>query len=43
MERFKITGDQAFVLLTRASQDSNRKLRDVAEELTRKGHIGPPK
>ena len=39
MERFKITADQAFTLLTRASQQSNRKLYDVAEELTETGHL----
>ncbi|RBY87807.1 GAF and ANTAR domain-containing protein [Blastococcus sp. TF02A-30] len=40
MERFKIPAEQAFALLSRVSQDSNRKLRDVAEELTRTGSIG---
>lgn len=33
MERFKITADQAFKVLTRVSQRSNRKLRDVAADL----------
>ncbi len=37
MERYKITSDQAFTLLTHASQRSNVKLRDVAEELTTTG------
>ncbi|MVA77762.1 ANTAR domain-containing protein [Auraticoccus sp. F435] len=35
MERFGITAEQAFRLLVRVSQQDNRKLRDVAEELTR--------
>ncbi len=39
MERFKITADQAFALLNRVSQDTNRKLRDVAEELASTGHL----
>lgn len=33
MERYDIDADQAFRLLTRISQTSNEKLRDVAEEL----------
>jgi GAF domain-containing protein len=37
MERYKITAEQAFTLLTHASQRSNVKLRDVAEELTSTG------
>jgi GAF domain-containing protein len=37
MERYKITSDQAFTLLTHASQRSNVKLRDVAEQLTTTG------
>ena len=39
MERHKITAEQAFTLLTRASQRSNVKLRDIADELTRTGHL----
>ena len=39
MERFKITGSQAFNILVRVSQDSNRKLFDVAEELSQTGHL----
>ena len=39
MERFKITGDQAFMLLSRASQKSNRKLIDIAEEVAHTGHV----
>jgi GAF domain-containing protein len=37
MERYKITPEQAFTLLTHASQRSNVKLRDVAEELATTG------
>jgi GAF domain-containing protein len=37
MERYKITADQAFALLARASQDTNRKLQELAEYLTRTG------
>ena len=37
MERYKVTAEQAFTLLTHASQRSNVKLRDVAEELTATG------
>lgn len=33
MERFKLSGDQAFCVLRRYSQDRNVKLRVVAEEL----------
>jgi len=37
MERYKITAEQAFTLLTHASQRTNVKLRDVAEELVTTG------
>ena len=37
MERYRITADQAFTLLTHASQHTNTKLRDVADELVRTG------
>ena len=37
MERYKVTSEQAFTLLTHASQRSNVKLRDVAEELSSTG------
>jgi GAF domain-containing protein len=37
MERYRVTAEQAFTLLTHASQRSNIKLRDVAEELTTTG------
>lgn len=39
VERLKVTGDQAFALLVRSSQASNRKLRDVAEDLVRSGEL----
>lgn len=46
MERHKLTGEQAFALLIRASQHSNVKLRDVAEQLVRSGalagNVQPP-
>ena len=41
MERFKITADQAFVLLTTASQQTNRKLHVVAADLTDTGALHP--
>ncbi len=37
MERFKVTSDQAFNLLSASSQHSGRKLRDVAQELVTTG------
>jgi len=40
-ERFKITPDEAFRLLTTASQQTNRKLSDVAEALTQTGGLRP--
>ena len=39
MERFKITADMAFRLLVRVSQDTNRKLREIADELTATGQL----
>ncbi|MGY1837998.1 MULTISPECIES: ANTAR domain-containing protein [unclassified Modestobacter] len=39
MERHKITADQAFTLLTHASQRRNVKLRDVADELVATGEL----
>lgn len=39
MERFKITDDDAFRLLTRASQHTNTKLRAVAETLVGTGEL----
>ena len=40
MERHKITADQAFDLLRVASQESNRKLVDVADGLVATGSLG---
>ncbi|WP_409332199.1 GAF and ANTAR domain-containing protein [Trujillonella humicola] len=40
MERYKITPEQAFALLATVSQDTNHKLVDVAEELSRTGVLG---
>lgn len=37
MERYKITADQAFLLLAKVSQDTNQRLVDVADDLTRTG------
>jgi len=39
MERFKITAEQAFHMLMLASQHSNRKLRDIADELVATGQL----
>lgn len=39
MERHKIVADQAFTLLTRASQHTNIKLRDVADDLVNTGAL----
>ena len=39
MERLKITADQAFAVLSQASQRSNVKLRDVARSLVETGEI----
>ena len=39
MERYSVDGDQAFRVLTRVSQHTHRKLRDVAEELARTGTL----
>ncbi|WP_134132533.1 MULTISPECIES: ANTAR domain-containing protein [Kribbella] len=33
MERHDLDSDKAFEVLRRASQNSNRKLRDIAQEL----------
>jgi AmiR/NasT family two-component response regulator len=40
MERHKISADQAFALLIKRSQASNRKLADVARELVGSLDIG---
>jgi GAF domain-containing protein len=42
MERYKLTDRQAFTMLVTASQHTNRKLRDVAEELTATGELTTP-
>jgi GAF domain-containing protein len=42
MERYKLTADQAFQLLARASMTSNRKLRDVADHLVQTGELRLP-
>jgi transcriptional regulator with GAF, ATPase, and Fis domain len=39
MERFKITAAQAFEVLAKVSQDTNRKVHAVAEDLTRTGTL----
>jgi transcriptional regulator with GAF, ATPase, and Fis domain len=40
MERFKLTADQAFDVLAKVSQETNRKLYAVAEDLARTGTLG---
>ena len=39
MERFKITAEQAFEVLTKVSQDTNRKVYAIAEALTLTGTL----
>lgn len=39
IERFKISDEQAFGLLVRASQDTNRKLVEIAADLVRSGEL----
>ena len=39
IERHKLTADQAFQFLAKASMATNRKLRDVAEQLVRTGEL----
>jgi GAF domain-containing protein len=39
MERHRLTADQAFAVLVRASQQANVKLRVLAEQLTRTGQL----
>ena len=41
MERYRIDELTAFRLLDKASQDTNRKLRDIAEELATTGDFAP--
>jgi GAF domain-containing protein len=40
MERFHITADQAFAMIAQVSQETNRKLHDVAEDLALTGALG---
>jgi GAF domain-containing protein len=42
MERHGLDADQAFAALTRVSQLTNTKLRDIAEQLTRTGKLPMP-
>ncbi|GAA3707145.1 GAF and ANTAR domain-containing protein [Microlunatus aurantiacus] len=42
MERYHLSGDRAFLLLTRVSQNSNRKLHQVATELVETGAVHGP-
>jgi GAF domain-containing protein len=39
MERHKLTADQAFQALSRASMNSNRKVRDIADDLVHTGEL----
>jgi GAF domain-containing protein len=39
MERFRVTPEMAFHMLMLASQDSNRKLREIADELVATGEL----
>ncbi|SFO04162.1 GAF domain-containing protein [Geodermatophilus obscurus] len=39
MERYKLTADQAFGVLARVSQETNRKLADIAVELSETGAV----
>jgi hypothetical protein len=39
MERYQIDAQRAFALLVKVSQHHNRKLHDVAAELTTTGHL----
>jgi len=39
MERYQISAEQAFRVLTRVSQQRNRKLRDLAAELADTRHL----
>jgi len=42
MERFKLPGEQAFRLLVRVSQTTNRKVPEIAEELVLSGELPSP-
>jgi AmiR/NasT family two-component response regulator len=39
MERHELTADQAFQVLSRASMNSNRKVRDNADHLVHTGDL----
>jgi hypothetical protein len=39
MERFKLTASQAFAVLARLSQETNRKLVDIAVEVSDTGEV----
>ena len=41
MERFKLTAEQAFRVLTRVSMESNVKVRDLAERFVVTGDLRP--
>lgn len=41
MERFKLTAEQAFQVLTRVSMESNVKVRDLAERFVTTGELRP--
>ena len=41
IERHKLTADQAFRMLADASMHTNRKVRDIAEELVLTGELAP--
>lgn len=43
MERYRITADAAFGILARASQDTHRRLRDVAASVTETGETPQPR
>jgi GAF domain-containing protein len=42
IERYRLTPDQAFQLLARASMTTNRKVRDIADHLVRTGELNLP-
>ena len=39
MERFRLSADQAFSVLTRVSMESNTKVRDVAARFVETGEL----
>jgi len=41
MERYKVTAATAFAMLAKVSQETNRKLSEIAETLTRTGELDP--